>query len=153
VSLPETTCYPRPTGKIPIVVGGNGERRTLQIAAALGDACNLPSAIETLDRKTAVLHRFCDEVGRSRTDVDITVLDIPVVGRNREVVASLVEQLRGRTAAETFARTHHAGTTDEQVGRYRRLAERGVRTVFVALPDLAGRAQVEAFAPIVAAFA
>ena len=153
VSLPETTCYPRPTGEIPIVVGGNGERRTLRIAATLGDACNLPSAIETLDRKVAVLHRFCDEVGRDRADVDITVLDIPVVGRDRDAVASLVEVLRGRTAVETFARTHHAGTTDHQVGRYRLLAERGVRTVFVALPDLAGPAQVETFAPIVAAFA
>ena len=41
---------------------------------------------------------------------------------------------------------------DDQVGRYRMLAERGVRTVFVALPDLAGPEQVETFAPIVAAF-
>ena len=153
VSLPETTCYPRPFGDIPIVVGGNGERRTLRIAAALGDACNLPSAIETLNRKIAVLHRFCDEVERDRADVDITVLDIPIVGRDRDAVAALVENLRGRTAAATFARTHHAGTVDEQIGRYRVLAERGVRTVFVALPDLAGAVQVETFAPIVAAFA
>jgi alkanesulfonate monooxygenase SsuD/methylene tetrahydromethanopterin reductase-like flavin-dependent oxidoreductase (luciferase family)/predicted kinase len=153
VSLPETTCYPRPTGEIPIIVGGNGERRTLRIAAALGDACNLPSAIETLDRKVAVLHRYCDEVGRDKGDVDVTVLDIPIVGPDRDAVSTLVENLRGRTAAATFARTHHAGTTDEQVGRYRMLAERGVRTVFVALPDLAGAQQVETFAPIVAAFA
>lgn len=26
VALPETTCYPRPTGHIPIVVGGSGDR-------------------------------------------------------------------------------------------------------------------------------
>jgi alkanesulfonate monooxygenase SsuD/methylene tetrahydromethanopterin reductase-like flavin-dependent oxidoreductase (luciferase family) len=153
VSLPETTCYPRPTGHVPIVVGGNGERRTLRIAAKLGDACNLPSALDTLDRKIDVLHRFCDEVGRDRTDIDITVLDIPIVGRDRDAVSTLVENLRGRTAAATFARTHHAGTTDEQVGWYRLLAERGVRTVFVALPDLVGPEQVETFAPIVAAFA
>ena len=43
VSLPETTCYPRPVSDVPIVVGGSGERRTLAIAARLGDACNLPS--------------------------------------------------------------------------------------------------------------
>ncbi|HWO50638.1 MAG TPA: LLM class flavin-dependent oxidoreductase, partial [Ornithinibacter sp.] len=29
VFLPETTCYPRPTVPIPVVVGGNGELRTL----------------------------------------------------------------------------------------------------------------------------
>ena len=127
VSLPETTCYPRPVGDIPIVVGGNGERRTLRIAATLGDACNLPSAIDTLDRKIAVLHRFCDEVGRDRADVDITVLDIPIVGRDREAVATLVENLRGRTAAATFARTHHAGTVD-RAGRPLPAARRARRS-------------------------
>ena len=46
VSLPETTSYPRPAGRIPVIVGGNGERRTLAIAARLGDGCNLPSDLE-----------------------------------------------------------------------------------------------------------
>ena len=41
--LPETTSYPRPPAPVPVVVGGSGERRTLRIAAALGDACNLPA--------------------------------------------------------------------------------------------------------------
>lgn len=152
VSLPETTCYPRPAGHIPVVVGGNGERRTLQIAARLGDACNVPSDVVTLDRKIAVLRRYCDEAGRDPADVDVTVLDIPVVAPDREGVASLVDALRGRTPAATFARTHHAGTTNDQIGRYRLLAERDVRTVFIALPDLAGPEKVHGFAPIVDAF-
>ncbi len=81
VALPETTCYPRPEGHIPIIVGGNGERRTLRIAARVADACNLPSDLATLDRKLAVLHRACDEAERDRSEVAVTVLDIPVVGR------------------------------------------------------------------------
>jgi len=153
VSLPETTCYPRPEGRIPIIVGGNGERRTLRIAAKHADACNVPSDLATLDRKIAVLRQFCDEERRDPADVGITVLDIPVVAADREGVASLVDTLHGRTPAATFARTHHAGTTVEQIGRYRLLAEREVRSVFVALPDLTGPQQIETFAPIVAAFA
>src|SRR5262249_17724650 len=43
ISLPETTCYPRPVSAIPIIVGGGGELRTLRIAATLGDGCNLPA--------------------------------------------------------------------------------------------------------------
>jgi alkanesulfonate monooxygenase SsuD/methylene tetrahydromethanopterin reductase-like flavin-dependent oxidoreductase (luciferase family) len=148
--LPETTSYPRPVSDIPIIVGGSGEQRTLRIAARLGDACNLPSDLETLDRKLAVLRGYCAEAGR---DIAVTVLDVPIVGRDREHVAALVEKLRGRTPAAGYARRHHAGTTAEHVGRYRLLAERGVSTVFVALPDLAGPDDVLRLAPIVAGFA
>src|SRR5262249_42349926 len=55
ISLPETTCYPRPVAAIPIIVGGAGERRTLRIAATLGDGCNLTADLSTLDRKLAIL--------------------------------------------------------------------------------------------------
>ncbi len=153
VTLPETTCYPRPVGPVPIIVGGAGERRTLSIAARLGDGCNLPSDLPTLDRKLAILRSHCAAAGRDPEQVRITVLDLPVIGRDREHVGSVVEALRGRTAAADFARRHHAGTADDHIGRYRLLAERGVRTVFVSLPDLAGPDEVLRLAPLAAAFA
>jgi alkanesulfonate monooxygenase SsuD/methylene tetrahydromethanopterin reductase-like flavin-dependent oxidoreductase (luciferase family)/predicted kinase len=136
VVLPETTCYPRPVSDVPIIVGGAGERRTLRIAARLADGCNLPSDPEFLDRKIAVLRQHCEEVGRDPAEVAVTVLDLPVVGRTRDEVWAKVERLRGRTAAATYALRHHAGTPEHQRERYERLAEQGVGTVFVALPDL-----------------
>ena len=153
VTLPETTCYPRPAGPVPIIVGGAGERRTLSIAARLGDGCNLPSDLPTLDRKLAILRSHCAAAGRDPEQVRITVLDLPVIGRDREHVGSIVEARRGRTAAADFALRHHAGTADDHIGRYRLLAERGVRTVFVSLPDLAGPDDVLRLAPLAAAFA
>ncbi|HXP19144.1 MAG TPA: LLM class flavin-dependent oxidoreductase [Streptosporangiaceae bacterium] len=152
VSLPETTCYPRPASPIPIIVGGSGEQRTLRIAARLGDGCNLPAAIGTLDRKLAVLRSHCLAAGRDPHEVLITVLDVPVIGRDRGQVGSIIERLRGRTSAAAFARQHHAGTADDHIGRYRLLAERGVSTVFVSLPDLAGPEDVLRLAPVTAAF-
>ncbi|NUR09663.1 MAG: LLM class flavin-dependent oxidoreductase [Nocardioidaceae bacterium] len=143
VSLPETTSYPRPVHDIPVVVGGGGERRTLRIAARLGDACNVPSDPATLDRKVAVLRRHCEEVGRDPDEVAVTVLDLPLVGRDREDAWERVERVRGRTAAATYAKRHHAGTPAEHRERYARLADAGVRTVFAALPDLAGPEDVE----------
>ena len=80
------------------------------------------------------------------------MLDIPVVGSSREQVGSIVERLRGRTAAAAFARRHHAGLPADHVGRYRLLADRGVSTVFVSLPDLAGPDDVLRLAAVVAAF-
>ena len=66
--------------------------------------------------------------------------------------AALVESLRGRVSAAAFARSHHAGVAADHVGRYRLLAERGVSTVFVSLPDLAGPDDVLRLAPVTAAF-
>ena len=153
VWLPETTCYPRPASPIPIIVGGGGEKRTLAIAARLGDGCNLPSEIGTLDRKLAVFRQHCLDAGRDPDQAEVTVLDIPVIGRDREDAAAIVEKLRGRATAAAFARTHHAGTAGEHIGRYRLLADRGVKTVFVSLPDLNGPEDVLRLAPVTAAFA
>ena len=86
VQLPETTCYPRPVGPVPIIVGGSGERRTLRIVAEQADACNLPSGMKTLTRKIDILHRHCADVGRDPAEVAITVLDLPIVGTDREDV-------------------------------------------------------------------
>jgi len=56
-------------------------------------------------------------------------------------------------AASAYAGRHHAGTPRDQIGRYRLLADKGIQTVFVSFPDLAGPDEVHRFAPIAAAFA
>jgi alkanesulfonate monooxygenase SsuD/methylene tetrahydromethanopterin reductase-like flavin-dependent oxidoreductase (luciferase family)/predicted kinase len=152
VELPETTCYPRPAGHLPVIVGGSGDR-TLGIAARLADGCNLPSDVEVLDGRLGVLRAECVRAGRDPAEVAVTVLDVPVVGRDREHAATLVESLRGRVSAAAFARRHHAGVAADHVGRYRLLAERGVSTVFVSLPDLAGPDELARFAAIASSFA
>ncbi|HSF98163.1 MAG TPA: LLM class flavin-dependent oxidoreductase, partial [Ornithinibacter sp.] len=87
LSLPETTCYPRPASPIPVIVGGGGERRTLRIAAEHGDACNLTSSNPAVLRhKVAVLRQHCADVGRDPGAVAVTVLDLAVVGGDRDDV-------------------------------------------------------------------
>ena len=106
--------------------------RTLRIAARLGDAVNVPS---TRRRSTSTWHAAPPLAG---TDVAITVLDLPVVGRDRDDTWARVERLRGRTAAAAYAARTNAGTVADQRDRYAALADRGVSTVFVALADLDG---------------
>ncbi|RHW25603.1 LLM class flavin-dependent oxidoreductase [Nocardioides immobilis] len=150
VRLPETTCYPRPAADVPIVVGGSGERRTLRIAARLGDGCNLPSDPEVLAAKVAVLRAHCADLGRDPAEVAVTVLDLPVVGHDRDDAWRRVERLRGRTAAATYAARHHAGTAATHAERYEKLAGEGVETVFLALADLSGPEDLERLAPLLA---
>ena len=84
----------------------------------------------------------CADVGRDPDDVAVTVLDLPVLGRDRDDVWQRVEALRGRTAAATFAARTHAGTVAAQRDRYAALADLGVSQVFVATPDLGGAQDV-----------
>ena len=86
-----------------------------------------------------MLRRHCEEVGRDPAEVAVTVLDLPVVGRDRDDVWARVERLRGpHRPRRRTPRRHHAGTPPQHRERYRRLADQGVSTVFVALPDLTG---------------
>jgi alkanesulfonate monooxygenase SsuD/methylene tetrahydromethanopterin reductase-like flavin-dependent oxidoreductase (luciferase family)/predicted kinase len=146
VELPETTCYPRPAATVPVIVGGSGERRTLRIAARLGDAINVPSALPVVERKTEVLRAHCRDVGRDPAEVAVTVLDLPVVGRDRDDIWARVERLRGRSPAGSYVRRTNAGTPADQRDRYGALADRGVDTVFVSLGDLDGPEDVERIA-------
>ena len=151
VNLPETTCYPRPSGRIPIIVGGSGERRTLKIVAEQADGCNLPSEEQVLSTKIDILRRHCAAMGRDPNEVEITILDVPVIGRDREDVGLRVERLRGRTPAAAYAAQHHAGTPKNHVERYRRLADRGVGTVFCSLADLADADDLARCSPLLEA--
>lgn len=138
--LPETTCYPRPVGDLPVIVGGTGAR-TLRIAATLGDAANVPSTRPALDG-------YVETLRRHRADARVTVLDLPTVGTDRDDAWARVERLRGRTKAAAYAARTHAGTVAEHRDRWGGLAALGVDTVFVALADLDGPEDVERLAPL-----
>jgi hypothetical protein len=66
-------------------------------------------------------------------------------------VALRVERLRGRTPAAVYAARHHAAPAVEHAQRYLELADLGVGTIFVALPDLAGADDLARCTPLLAA--
>ena len=135
VRLPETTSYPRPAGPIPVILGGSGER-TLRIAGRLADGINVPSDLDALGARIALARGAATKAGRDPADVAVTVLDLPVIGTDRDDTWARVERLRGRTAAAAYAKRTHAGTAADQRDRYGALADHGVDTVFMAVADL-----------------
>jgi F420-dependent oxidoreductase-like protein len=70
-SVTDARNEPRPVQpKIPIWVGGGGEKRTLNIAARYADGWNVPFiSPEEFARKRGVLHRHCEDVGRDPGDI------------------------------------------------------------------------------------
>jgi F420-dependent oxidoreductase-like protein len=136
ISVAETTCYPRPLQeRIPILVGGAGERRTLPLVARHADACNLFGDPATVRHKLDVLAGHCAAVGRDPGQITVTHL------------------APARVVASPDARDGEgAATVEEHVGRYRELAEAGVQTAIVALSDADGPESVARFADVVGAF-
>jgi alkanesulfonate monooxygenase SsuD/methylene tetrahydromethanopterin reductase-like flavin-dependent oxidoreductase (luciferase family) len=144
-------CYPRPLQeRIPLLVGGSGERTTLRLAARYADACNLFGEAPTIARKVAVLRRHCAEVDRDPAAVEITQLSTVLVGRDARETATLVERIRpARVSGERFARQVSAGTAEQHAERVRGLAELGIGTVMVSLADLDDTAPIERFAEVI----
>jgi F420-dependent oxidoreductase-like protein len=136
LTVDAATCYPRPLQeRIPILVGGSGERRTLRLVARYADACNLFGDPETVHHKIGVLHEHCAAEGRDPATVDVTHL------------------ASARVVASTEARDGEgAATVEEHVGRYRELAESGVQTAIIGLADANGAESVSRFGEVIAAF-
>jgi F420-dependent oxidoreductase-like protein len=66
---------PKPIrGRIPILIGGGGEKRTLRLVAQYGDACNLFGDPDAVRHKLDVLERHCADVGRDPAEITKTVL-------------------------------------------------------------------------------
>ena len=152
LDVPEALCYPRPLQEhVPLLVGGAGERRTLRLAAELADAANVFGDLDTVRRKAAVLRAHCADLGRDPDQVDLTHLTTALVGDDDTHVAQLVEAHRPRRrSAESYAATVHAGTVDDQVGRFGALAEAGVAEVMVRLVDVADPAAVARMGEVIA---
>ena len=70
-TLTEARNEPRPVqAKVPIWIGGGGEKRTLKIAARYADGWNVPFiAPDAFAHKNAILDEHCAAVGRDPNDI------------------------------------------------------------------------------------
>jgi F420-dependent oxidoreductase-like protein len=154
LTVPDAACYPRPLQEhVPLIVGGGGEKLTLRLAAKYADAANVFGDAATVRHKTSVLHKHCLDVGRDPADVVMTHLSTTYVGADDARIAEFVQARRpARRSAASHAASLNAGTVDDQVGRFRELAEAGAAEVIVRLPDLDDPSSLERFARVIAAF-
>ena len=146
---PEALCYPRPLqARIPIMVGGNGERRTLPLIARLGDACNLFGQPDDVTRKVGALRAACEAVRRDPDAIAVTHLStVRIVGPN---AAARPGRTRGRGIEV------NAGTIEDHRNRFEALRTAGVDHAIVSLADLTatdgGTSAIERFRPLVRTF-
>ena len=68
--LHDAPLEPKPVqSRLPLLIGGGGEKVTLRIAARYADEWNVWGTPETLRHKIAVLERHCADLGRDPTQI------------------------------------------------------------------------------------
>jgi F420-dependent oxidoreductase-like protein len=71
LNSPQSISRPR----VPIMIGGGGEQKTLRLVARYGDACNVGwGNPEALVHKLGVLREHCEAVGRPYEEIERTTL-------------------------------------------------------------------------------
>jgi alkanesulfonate monooxygenase SsuD/methylene tetrahydromethanopterin reductase-like flavin-dependent oxidoreductase (luciferase family) len=59
--------------RLPLLVGGGGEKVTLKLVARYADANNVGGGVENVRRKEAILLEHCETVGRDPAEIERTV--------------------------------------------------------------------------------
>jgi alkanesulfonate monooxygenase SsuD/methylene tetrahydromethanopterin reductase-like flavin-dependent oxidoreductase (luciferase family) len=72
--------------RLPIMIGGGGERKTLRTVAKYADMWNESGSVELLRHKDEVLGTHCDAVGRDSTEIERTT-SCKLVIRSTETAA------------------------------------------------------------------
>ena len=81
-------------GGPPILIGGGGEQRTLRIAAKYADMTHwFPLGMEALQRKTDLLRKYAEEIGRDPSQIDRTMATPVVVAGSDAEAKAIVDKL------------------------------------------------------------
>jgi hypothetical protein len=93
LNSPQAISRPR----VPIMVGGGGERSTLRLVARYADACNVFGGPDMLRHKFEVLSAHCSDVGRNFGEIERTNLSTisitPDGSRGSLTTAQFVDRL------------------------------------------------------------
>jgi F420-dependent oxidoreductase-like protein len=123
LNVPQSISRPR----VPIMIGGGGEQKTLRFVARYADASNLFGDPDQLRHKYRVLAEHCEAVGRPFDEIERTTLQsVSLFGPN--------------------ARRSSTESADQLVDRFGRLGDAGVQQVIVNTADVHNPDAVELLA-------
>ncbi len=132
VHLDGAYCEPQPlrSPRPPILVGGGGEQVTLRIAARHADATNWQVGLDAFVRKSALLERYCGEIGRDPASIVRTHgPDCLIVESEAELQSWLDTpdggHLWGGVDHETYRRDNLVGTVEQVAEQARAFIDAG----------------------------
>jgi alkanesulfonate monooxygenase SsuD/methylene tetrahydromethanopterin reductase-like flavin-dependent oxidoreductase (luciferase family) len=78
--------------RLPLLVGGGGEKVTLKLVAQYADANNLGGGFENVKRKDAILRQHCEAIGRDEREIERTAGIGSVIIRDSRAEAKKVQK-------------------------------------------------------------
>jgi F420-dependent oxidoreductase-like protein len=151
VHLHDALCDPKPIQSLPPVwIGGGGEQVTLRIAARLADATNWQVGLDAFARKSALLERYCEEIGRpfdaiTRThgpDCRLFDTDADLQGW---LDSSGGGSLWGRAPHDEYLRDNLVGTVDKVIADVQAYVDAGCREFVLWFRDYPSTESLERF--------
>ena len=139
--------------RLPIMIGGGGEKKTLRIVAKYADMWNLTqSDPEAMQHKDEVLREHCRDVGRDEREIERTVLIRPVIRNDRAEAERVWDAQMAHNKVSTAdpkrrdPNEHVAGTVDDLEQLLSGYAAIGFNTVILELPSPFDHETIERFA-------
>lgn len=124
--LRDAPCEPKPVqGRLPLLVGGGGEKRVLRIAARYADEWNSWTTPEVFRHKCEVLDQHCGDVGRDPSEIRRSTQALVFLDTDESRLADLRNQRLGMPCV--------IGTPEQMVEQLQAYAEAGVEEFIV--PD------------------
>ena len=141
-------CNPKPIQRPspPILVGGSGEKRTLEIVARYADACNLFGSPETVKTKLNVLKEHCKKVGRDYDSILKTKLGRVLIDKNEEAAKERVSRIFKGMSEQQISEYVIYGTADSVEKQIKMLEEVGIQYFIVNLEFSRELEELESFA-------
>jgi F420-dependent oxidoreductase-like protein len=119
--------------RVPIMIGGGGEKRTLKLVAQYADMCNVTGGPRTLTHKLDVLRAHCDTVGRDVADVTTTRMGTLILLPDEDEAARTRSFISG-AAGDGWEEQFTIGTDEQVVAEVEQLAATGVDVLIFNMP-------------------
>jgi alkanesulfonate monooxygenase SsuD/methylene tetrahydromethanopterin reductase-like flavin-dependent oxidoreductase (luciferase family) len=124
--------------RLPIMIGGSGEKKTLRTVARYADMWNGMGAVDLMRHKVDVLKAHCDAVGRDVAEIEFTLGCKPTI-RNSEAEARKVWMQymeKNRTPMSRVEKddTFWNGTAEQIAEKMRAYRDLGFRTYIAEIP-------------------
>jgi alkanesulfonate monooxygenase SsuD/methylene tetrahydromethanopterin reductase-like flavin-dependent oxidoreductase (luciferase family) len=127
----------RGPGRLPIMIGGGGEKKTLRTVAKYADGWNVGGSLEKMRRKVDILAGYCDEIGRDVAEIEFTLFPYCIIRDDPEAARRYLRESLAR-----HGETYEANPGFDMLGPEEAIAETWrpfLELGFTHLiPDLAG---------------